>query len=755
MTWKFIFITIVIFSLCSDVSAEGMNALLNMNYIDTIQYEDGKKTQSSDSLFQNYYLNLDRAITPLIFYHLYLRTTLINSHIVDENDIKTTKYQRAIEPALDINFRHSVYGLDAGIRRLEHWSTANLHNDSRKTTEYYYSRLNINPYKLPFLTLQYDRQRDYDYLTPRQTDITNNRYTGSSWYDLQYKGIKAAYNITYMYSENEMPTGLILKAESKNLNALYNLGYMKSFWKDFISVSTGYQGNYNRTKSNQYSIQTGVVSFERTPSSGIYGIGTELRPEVDTLGLVLTLSDNDYTAPVITSAGTINIGQNGNKYNNIGIELFSSERAVDTLIIYVNKDVTTDTTLTNPVNWRIYRSDFNQPGTWIEVSLHNITTSLHDALNNIYRYELHFLEPQNSRFYKAVNIENPTINDVFVTEIEAFGTDLIPESGKITDISTFFTHGINFNTNIKPFSSLTFSLSYFLNRADQEPNSFIDSVKDAFESIFSKSFNEKNSELKSNVTRTYNASTTWLIHRILNTTVRYQRNESFDNKAETDLKTDIYSFTLNSSPLPTFNTNFSIIRSYSYSFQEKQTLSDFYLLAISSRLHRDVNMVTDIGYTKTTAYTDVTNDNTSKYIRVIVDARLTDKWSGNMSYGYAQTSAEEASRSHDGSLILTYRPGRFISLSTNLKIFDSDGDKTISGGLLYDWLFLPAIRLNAQYQYVKTEPRLTTSHILSGYILWYITKFLDLQLNFNYKRDEDEIQIETYTFGGYLTCRFW
>lgn len=753
--WKFIFITIVTFLFYTNAYAEGISALLNMNYIDTTQYEDGERTQNSDTFSQNYYFNLDKSITPIISYHLYLRTTLINSHVTAENDLQTTKYQRAIEPAFDINFRHPVYGLDAGIRRLEQWSTANLHNDSRKTTEFYYSRLNITPYKLPSLSLQYDKQKDYDHLFPKETDTTNDKYTGSSWYDLQYRGLKASYNITYIYNENRTPVSMISKTVTGNFNALYNLSYAKSLLKDFINIAAGYQGNYSRTKVEQYATQTGEVSFERLPSSGLYGLGTELEPDVDILGLVLSLSDNIYTAPVTTATGNINIGQNGSKFNNIGIQLFSSDIAVDTLIIYVNKDITPDTNLINPANWRIYRSDFNQSGTWIEISLENITTSLYDPLNNIYRYELHFLEPQTSLFYKAVNIENSTINDVFVTEIEAFGTDIIPVSGKLTDVSTFFTHGINFNTNLKPFKRLTFTLNYFLNRTDQEPESFIDSVGDAFKSIFSKSFNGNNTELKSNVTRTYGTSATWLIHRILNTIVRYQRNESFDNKAEMDLKTDAYSFTLNLAPLPTLNANVSIIRTYHYNFQEKQSLSDLYLLAINSRLHRDVDMITDVGYTKTTTYKDIVSDTTSKYIRGIVDARLTDKWSGNMSYAYTQTSGKEASRSYDTSFIMTYRPGRFISLSTNLKILNSDGDTTISGGFLYDWLLLPAIRLNAQYQYIKTEPQLTTSHILSGYVLWYITKFLDLQLNFNYKRDEDEIQTETFTFGGNLTCRFW
>jgi hypothetical protein len=108
---------------------------------------------------------------------------------------------------------------------------------------------------------------------------------------------------------------------------------------------------------------TGQMAFERTPSLGFYGLGTQLQPTVDTLVSTITLSDNIYNTSATTSTGTINIGQNGNKFQNIGIQLFSSEKPVDTLFIYVNKNIMSDTNLTNTNNWKFYRSDFNLPAT--------------------------------------------------------------------------------------------------------------------------------------------------------------------------------------------------------------------------------------------------------------------------------------------------------------------------------------------------------------------------------------------------------
>ncbi len=88
--------------------------------------------------------------------------------------------------------------------------------------------------------------------------------------------------------------------------------------------------------------------------------------------------------------------------------------------------------------------------------------------------------PHNSLYFTVINLENASVNDVLATEIEAYGTDFVPHTGKLTDISKFFTQGINFNTNIRPFKKLIFNVNYFLNRADENPDSFMDSVKRSF-----------------------------------------------------------------------------------------------------------------------------------------------------------------------------------------------------------------------------------------------------------------------------------
>ncbi|MEW6585594.1 MAG: hypothetical protein AB1442_08280, partial [Nitrospirota bacterium] len=707
--------------------------------------------------------------TPLFSYQLNLKSTLVNSHTTDEEGKTTTDYLRAVEPALDIFFRHPIYGVEAGARRLEQWDTADLEHDSRRTTEYYYSRFTVKPYGLPNLSLQIDRQRDYDHISPRDIDTTDTKFTGISWYDLAYRGWKLSYNIAYIWDEFKTPLEDINKTVNNNVNLLYNIGYNKAYFSNRLSVAAGYQGNYVRNKTESFARESGSIEVRRTSQSGQYGHGTQLDPVADTLSPTPSLTDGVYVTAATTSSGTINIGLNGSRFHNIGLQN-QSGKSVSSIFVYVSKNVTTDTNLTNADNWSIFRSNTNPPNSdsWTEVTIESIEGALFDAINNIYRYEIRLASPQDAIFLNAVTMETATLSDVFITEIEAWGIDVF-EKGKNVATTTFFTHGINLSTTFKPAQKLSFTLNYYLNRTDQDPESVWNSIGGAFENIAKKPDSEKDSSQEINVTRTYGISTTWLTTSFLTTTVRYQRNEAFDNKEKsdqnkTDLKSDSYSLTLSSAPLPTLDTNLTFIRTYSYSFDQKQSVNDLVLLSVGSRLHRDVNMITDAGYTNTKTYpvrlpsSDSATEklrNSTWYIRGTLDARLTLKVTANLTYGLSFLSGDTSGHSHDGTFIITYRPGRFISLSGTFHMIDSDEESLTSQGALADWLIVPAVRINLHYEHSHEKPETTDTHTVGGYVLWYITKFLDFQFTYDYSRSENDIKTETFNLGGNLTCRFW
>ena len=86
---------------------------------------------------------------------------------------------------------------------------------------------------------------------------------------------------------------------------------------------------------------------------------------------------------------------------------------------------------------------------------------------------------------------------------------------------------------------------------------------------------------------------------------------------------------------------------------------------------------------------------------------------------------------------------------------DIDGDTTTSEGILIDWLPLPALRLNLNYLHSNSDTEPTMSNLISTYLIWYITKFLDLQITYSYTQEEREQVEKIYSVGANLNCRFW
>jgi hypothetical protein len=411
--------------------------------------------------------------------------------------------------------------------------------------------------------------------------------------------------------------------------------------------------------------------------------------------------------------------------------------------------------LADPVTWRIYRRNNNLEN-WSLITAITVSPTF-DSINNASRYELTF-PATSASFFKAVNSNTiPPVagNEVEVSEIKVFDIETVTETGTVTDVNNFFNQGINLVANVRPVPKLSFSLNYFINRSDQNPISIWNSIGGVFSNLVSKSINEDD-RLRSNVLRVYGASSEWLTHRLLTTTLRLQRNEAFDNRNETDFSSNTYSLSFNSVPLPTLDANLSLIRNDNYTFGEKETTNNSVLLSIVSKLYRDVNMVTDMGYTQSKSHiTDIKSDTTS--IRGSIDAHLTPKLYGSLIYGFSRISSSDntSADTTEGQTIITYRPGRFINITGTLRAMDIDGDTTTSEGILIDWLPLPALRLNLNYLHSNSDTEPTMSNLISTYLIWYITKFLDLQITYSYTQEEREQVEKIYSVGANLNCRFW
>ncbi|MGQ9569405.1 MAG: hypothetical protein ACUVUQ_00910 [Thermodesulfovibrionales bacterium] len=724
---------------CTSAFAEGLSGWANLNYITTEQKEDDDTISKERSFYRNLYLTFERPLTPLISYQLYLRTNWSDFRLTDADDRVTNTYQRAIEPAFDIFLRNPMYDLSAGYRRMEQWSTASLQDEGRRTTDFMYSRLNITPREFPSLSLQIDRQKNFDYLSPRRIDITDTRFTGNSWYQYLYKGLTLSYNFTYIHDIVETPLEIIEKTKNYNFNGIYNIGYNRTFWAGKANISANYQGNYIRDKNRFLVKEEGTASLERLRLRGLY-INDPTPDDMTSLNPQPSLINDQFTDSTGITLNT--------SFQNIGVQV--ELRSISKILIYYRNNG-----IAKPVTWRVYYRN-NDLENWTLLTTLTVSPAF-DSVNNAYRYELTFT-PTTASFFKVVNINTISpVNgsNVEVSEIKVYDIETVTETGTLTEVNNFFNQGVNLIANVRPIPKLGLSLNYFINRSDQNPVSIWNSMGGVFSNIFSKSISDDD-RLISNVLRVYGGTAEWLTHRFLTTTLRFQRNEAFDNRDETDFSSNTYSLTFNSVPVPTLDANLSLIRNDNYNFGEKDNTNNSVLLSIVAKLYRDVNMVTDMGYTHSKSYTNNTRSDTTS-IRGSIDANLTQKLYGSLIYGFSRTSSSDNTTidTTEGQTIITYRPGRFINITGTLRAMDVDGDTTTSEGILIDWLPLPSIRLNLNYLHSNSDIEPTMSDILSAYLIWYITKFLDLQLTYSYTREERDVVEKIHSVGANLNCRFW
>lgn len=711
--------------------------------------KDGE-TSESDFFTQSYRLSFKKPITPVIRYSLDVRAHLSDSDFTDSEGKTTKSYKREIEPALDLSISNPMYSLGSGYRRREEWSTKDLKNNSRKTTDFYYSGFSVNPRALPTLNLRFNREKIYDHLPDRETDTTNTNYTANSGYNLPSADVKFNYNLSFSHNIEETPLVIVSKIETDIFNGSYDIGYFKYFWKNRVSLSTGYQGNYSWNKSKQFVSQTGNVLFERTPFGGLHALGTVLKPDADTLLSESLLVNNDL------STGISNINLSTEQFHNIGIWV-APDKSVDRLYIYVNKDITGDSNLINAANWTVLKSDFNLAGTWTDVAINSVTATTVDIFDNIYRYEIEFSNPETASYFNAINLEVSDalgITDVQVTEIEAYGTDVVPSTGQISNESKFFSQRFSLGTSIVPVQKLTLSASFSADRSDQNPDSPLNSARNFMRDMFTNPDINEDDPDTSNISRNYSASAHWLTHRLLTTVLNFSRSEGFTTNGSTDFFSDTYSLTFNATPLPTLDTNLTFINNERYSFDDKDSSNNSILLSIGSKLYRNLNMITDMIYSQTKDFTPE-KETVSYSINGTIDAQFTSRLSGNFTYSLNWISSEGTdSHSKNSRTIVSYQPGRFINFSGNFFISDSDGDISTSEGVTIDWLTLRDISLNIGYQHSNEETPSSTSDRAQGQVKWFINKFADMLVSYSYSRNSQETTTEAHSFLTSLNCRF-
>lgn len=749
--WFFALIFLLVFS--SSVFAEGITGWTSLSY-DTLKfYEDGDMVLKGKLFDRNFNLNLNKSITPAISYQFYLRGNYQDASQDSEGTL-IKRYGRTFEPSFDIFLKNPIYDISAGYRRLEQWRTAHLVNESRQTSESYYTRLNIMPYDLPTLSLQYDKRNDFDHLSgdEKKLDNENTRYSAKSSFRQVYKNLSFNYDIDFSRNVNKSPIGAISESTGDVFNALYNIGYTAPL-REGVVLSASYYGNYIRNKNVYFAKELGEFPFEkRLPFRGLYAKGTDsTNRNVNTLTDKPSLIDNDINTPT-----DINISNtDANKFHNIGTQISGIDKPVNRIRIYVNKDVTGDTKLSQPSNWEVYYSTNNllwnkETGT-ISVNI------VEDTVNNRHYYEITIPQKRLISFYKVINLETSSISDVYVTEIELTGPGVITQIGKNKDVSDAFNQTLNASADLKITDRLSLNVLYSVNRTDENPVAIMDSIEGIFRSLYSQTL-KRDEGVLTNTSRTYGAALNWLTHRLLTTNLRAFRAEAFDNQDKSDFSVNSYSIHFGSTPIPAIDTGLLLMKTDNFSFGEKLTTNYSALLHFGARVYKDfIRMGNDFGYGRSKDHINETKSS-SKNIRGTFDFLFTKDLTASMTYNIDWAKSEDSSSKTRGtSANITYRPGRFINLTGTFSISqDNEKNESISEGLFISWLPLPVIRISLQYTHKETDPGSKMDDTFDTNIGWYITKFLNLQLTYNFlKADATDKTSEGHKFGFRLNANFW
>lgn len=723
--------------------AVGIGGTADIRYNATKQKKDGVKVSDGHTFFQNYSLSLADEITPALSYTFNFRANH-NKASTTQDGATTKTYSQGAEPQIEFSLHNPFYNASAGYQRTERWSGASLADEVRKTGDYTYARFDISPRDLPTLALQWGHKRDFDYLSPTRFDTTTDTYLLNTSYN--YAPFRVYYNYYLTQTTDDTPSGNIYRAEREAHTHNGRLDYGQSFFDGKLPINASYQANYNRNITDIFSTAA-LVTVKRTPFLGLHNRDTATSPTPTTLTLItqnalINGNTTEITAIDIGHTGLPNTDPNSHLYHNIGMEL-TSTKSVKTLRIYTNIAETTSFSSipTFTVYWGATASNWTQVTGAVSTAL---TTS---ATEDVWFYEVSFTAKE-ARFFKVVNTtEAPLtsgITNVYITEIEAYGDET-----EKTDVTDRFDQGLNFSASLKARPDLSVAFSFYLTRNDEEPPSLPEAASNLFSTIFSKTQKGGEGISSGTTTRSWGPSVNWQPYSNLLTSLRFQRQDSWDTEGTTDSASNTYAFSLNSPLLDTLDATFSATRSEQYSFSEKQTMSNSFLFSTLAKLYDGVNMVTDLNYTTSESFqTNTTTDTLS--LNGNINTTLTRRLSGTFTYGFSWPSPGAASNQQ--SLVLTYRPSALLNFMASFQAADAGTSHTFGQNYSIDWLPVPVLNFNLSAQEMESGDTKTQTFTFQS--RWQTYRYMDFQFNYSLGRVESSFRTDTHTFGFSFTGRF-
>jgi len=717
-------LAIVIALAWTQAALAGIHGNVNVNYFTSHISTEGQPSTSSQTLLQNYLLDVEGPITPKLSYAGYLRATRVEQNNT-LSGIEQDRFFTTFEPELQLTLRDPIYSVTSGYRRTESWTGADFDDHERQTQNFYFARLGISPLRLPAISLQYDRLESFDYRNPmRLNEVDNNllvdlNYTWQAW--------RAYYSFNYIAAEDQAGSSIGGLGETTTTNHLGRLDYTNIFVGK-LPLSVSYQVN----------------SFDTETSGTAPGGGaTQLSGVSPGFALANQPAGPRFTDLTMSATISVTLDATG---RNIGFQL-PATAVCDRIVLDLDQ-------LGGglPTTWQVYARNIGD-SSWTFLAEVDVARSGNT-------YTIDFTNSQLFTFYKVVN----TTVDLGsrVAGIRAF----LRQAAGTTTPSATISQSLNLNAGYQLAPDLSFTFNFFVDKQDLGADNYFSSLGNFFPSMFSSSVERPGgANSTSSVNRTLGPSLRWLPAAWMAATVNYQRQDSFDSRGLNDVGGNTYSAIFNFAPLETLDTTLSVVRSEQDVRQNIEgqpeahttTASNSYLASFTARVLEGLDWVSDFGYTNSErdnrADPMVATD--TYFVHGAFNAQFTPKLFSTVSYSLNWSYAgEETTVTRVGSLVLSYRPTSRVNASYSVSGSTSGASQLLAQSLAMDWLVLPAIHLHAAGTLARTWPEDVTDQTLLGQLVYYINRYADLQLGYTFNRSSNLEETLTHSFNLFFNGRF-
>ena len=701
-----------------NAGAEGINFNGEITYQDvdsknTNRITGEKFNSETYTFFQNYNLNLSKTIYPFLTFDA---GTIFDLHETTIKSIgeKIETDERLLQPFVELKLNNPIYQASLKYTRSEiHTETSNTPNTDDFRDEYD-AVLGWQPADLPEVVLRYSYTHTYD--NPETVDIVdkllqvNSNYT--VWRELQ---------LNYVYTRTDVENRLT------DLDTLQQLHYGRAeyshnFWDGLLSLDTAYRITYSTfdfsarggesTQVPRLRFQ-GLFSLDNTPEDG------------PALSVNSALIDGNITA----STG-IDIGLGGDELTltNIGLDLGSAV-PVDEINLWVDRRLTA--VVADSFSWAVYTSpDNTDTSTWTLVA--TVFPASFGTFDNV--FSISFPEV-NTRFIKVVTRPlSPTVPgsasfaNIFVTEMEAFGTVSGEASAQQTQKNIDWTYELNLRT--KATDKTTLGYNFFYNFQDQDPIS------------------DKRTEVSNTLSLNH------ILNEVFSTAGSFNRIDRRENDMDTVEYN--YSLLLRGAYLPTLSQTLTFS---GRNTKEEDDSSDdaSVILRTNANLYSGWSALVDFGYNWNRPEA---SDTTEQSILLRASTNFVPNQMLTINFDYLQREIvePETNSRYDFTVEAFFVPTRSLSFNATFNIVNRTGYQTKTlQNYAVNWSPFPEGALQFFFNYNETLQSIENQEetTLGPGFNWTISNHFFLEMTYNYQKTKsDSLKTEAYNLFARLRLYF-